>query len=362
MDISKVKFDCKYFRGDIPCISNKTKGFICDKCEDYTPISIKILIIKLGAIGDVIRTTPLIIKYRDLYKNCQISWLTKYPDILPHDDIDKIYNFDFISTYIITHQQYDIAINLDKDFEACALLNDVFSKQKFGYTLKDGHIALANPAAEHKFLTGLFDNISIKNKKSYLDEIFEICGMSFNNEQYLLPLNSTYNAKWNKINELANNRKIIGLNTGCGIRWLTRLWPDSSWIELINKLKENNYFPIVLGGMDEDIKNSSFSSKTGVYYPGIYTLTEFIAILNHCDVIVSAVSMTMHIAMGLHKPLVLFNNIFNKNEFYLYNNGVILEPETGCDCYYGEKCKRERHCMLDLKVDTVYNNIVKLIK
>jgi heptosyltransferase-2 len=56
------------------------------------------------------------------------------------------------------------------------------------------------------------------------------------------------------------------------------------------------------------------------------------------------------------------NNIFNAHEFYLYNNGVIVEPENGCDCYYGNTCKRDRHCMLDLSPEKVLEQIFKFSK
>jgi heptosyltransferase-2 len=88
-------------------------------------------------------------------------------------------------------------------------------------------------------------------------------------------------------------------------------------------------------------------------------LDEFIALVSHCDVIVTAVSMMMHIALGLNKKMVLFNNIFNKYEFELYGQGSIIEPSTGCDCYYGNTCSREKHCMKDLSVAQVFNEIKK---
>ena len=175
MNIANVKYDCKHFKGTIPCTPNKIKNSVCDNCKEYKAYSIRILIIKLGAIGDVIRTTPLIVKYKKIYPDCHISWLTQYPDVLPADSINEILSFDFKSVYILLHQKFDITINLDKEFEACSLLYDIDSKVKYGYTLEDGHIALANPSSEHKFLTGLYDNISIKNTKHYLEEIFEIC-------------------------------------------------------------------------------------------------------------------------------------------------------------------------------------------
>lgn len=190
-----------------------------------------------------------------------------------------------------------------------------------------------------------------------MNEIFEICELPFNNEPYLLPLDASLNNKWEIIRNIAKGKKIIGLNTGCGSRWKTRLWPQECWISLIEKLQQQNFFPVLLGGKDEHEINLLLSEKTEAYYPGHHSLKEFIAIVNQCDTIVTAVSMTMHIAMGLKKYLVLFNNIFNRNEFFLYNNGIIIEPENGCDCYYGEKCSREKSCMNDIAVETVFNAI-----
>ena len=41
---------------------------------------------------------------------------------------------------------------------------------------------------------------------------------------------------------------------------------------------------------------------------------------------------------------------------------VIVEPESGCDCYYGSKCKRERSCMYDISPQTILDKINFLLK
>lgn len=360
--IRKVKFDCKHFKGEIPCKPNKLRDKTCDNCDEYNPLDKRILIIKLGAMGDVIRTTPLVVKYRKLYPNCHITWVTDTPQILPPDQVDEIYKFEFRSIYKIRNRKYDIAINLDKDVEACMLLNEVKATDKYGFIWNDNHINVATSNATHKLITGIFDNISKQNTKSYPEEIFEICHLKFKKEPYLININTELVQKWDTIRQKAGNNVIIGLNTGCGTRWQTRLWPDKNWIELIKKLKKNNFYPVLLGGPEEDERNKDLAAKTGVYYPGHYSLEEFIAITANCDMIVSLVTMMMHIAIALKKPLVLFNNIFNKYEFELYDNGAIVEPPTGCDCYYGNTCKRENHCMNDLKTETVLHEILKLYK
>src|SRR5262245_6449249 len=150
MELSDIKFDCRFFRGEIPCQPNKLRNKTCDTCDEYQPIKTRILIIKLGALGDVIRSTPLITSFRKIYPQAHISWITWSPEILPKEQIDFIGTFDFKSIYLVKNQSYDIAVNLDKDKEACMLLEEVDAKQKFGFIWRNHHIDAATPAAEHK--------------------------------------------------------------------------------------------------------------------------------------------------------------------------------------------------------------------
>jgi heptosyltransferase-2 len=323
----------------------------------------RILFIKLGAIGDVIRTTPLLAKYKKEYGDCHFTWITHSPQVVPIDEVDVIYKWDAPSVSLLANQEFDIAINLDKDKEACMLLSHVDAREKFGFLWKDGHINTATDKAEHKLITGLFDHISKKNTKNYLEEIFDICHFDFNNEEYMINLNQNLSDIWqNKFKELAGEKTIIGLNTGCGLRWKTRLWPSEYWVELINNLEKKGYFCLLMGGPDEDEMNKFYAKETNATYLGTFNLEEFISITNNTDIIVTPVSMMMHIALALKKQLMLFHNIFNVHEFELYERGVIIEPTSGCDCYFGNSCKRERSCMYDISVQDVLSNIAILNK
>ena len=199
-----------------------------------------------------------------------------------------------------------------------------------------------------KWLTGLWDDANQANTKHYMEEMFEICGFDFRGEEYILEDPLEGETLWH----FSKGRKKIGLNTGCGGRWTSRLWPEESWIELAQKLIGAGYEPVLLGGKQEDEKNQRIARASGALYPGHYDLKTFIHLVNQMDGVVTAVTMAMHLAIGLKKQLVLFNNIFNRNEFYLYDRGVILEPEMACDCYFSPTCKN--NCMTTLKVDTVF--------
>ncbi len=394
-----VKYDCRHFEGHIPCKPNKLYNMQCDDCSHYdasesaitfldtkesllqeifkicnftkqdfekeTPKiqtqATRILFIKLGAIGDVIRTTPLLERYKKEYGNCHFSWITHSPQVVPKDEVDVIYKWDASSVSVVANQEFDIAINLDKDKEACMLLSHVEAREKLGFIWKDGHINTATDKAEHKLITGFFDHISKRNTKNYLEEIFEICHFDFSGEEYMINLNQNLSDDWEKkFKKLAEDKTIIGLNTGCGLRWKTRLWPPEYWVEFIKDLEKQGYFCLLMGGPDEDEMNKYYEKETNATYLGTFSLEEFIAITNNIDIIVTPVSMMMHIALALKKQLMLFHNIFNIHEFELYGRGIIIEPTSGCDCYFGNSCKREKSCMYDISVKDVLTNIAVL--
>ncbi len=353
-----IHSDCRFYRGDLPCQPHKDHGYHCKNCPAYEKISKRILIIKLGAIGDVIRTTPLITRYRSLYPGCYITWLTLTPAILPKGAIDEVLNFDLRSITWLQQSKFDIAINLDKEKEAGALLDAVHADEKYGYVLKNNVIQPVNPMAFHKFNTGMFDDVSKANKKSYCEEIFEICGLQYEGEKYVFDDHSDKGFKW----KLPAGKKIVGLNTGCGGRWTTRLWPNEHWISLVKKLKKEGYYPVLLGGEQEHANNLVIAKKSGAAYLGHFSLEQFINLVDQCQLVVTQVTMAMHITIALGKKIVLMNNIFNKHEFDVFGKGSIVEPSSECICFYKGKCVKGESCMKDLSPDTVLKEVKRHLK
>ncbi|MBI3110983.1 MAG: glycosyltransferase family 9 protein [Ignavibacteriales bacterium] len=357
-----LKTDCRFFRGDIPCKPHKQHGVHCvDRdgrdCSHYDPIDKKILIIKLGAIGDVIRTTPLLHKLKATFPHAKIFWLTLTPEVLP-SSVDEKLDFSLKNIVALRSIQFDLLYNLDKDREACALAAQISATTKKGFILKEGIISPIDGAAEAKYATGVFDDLSQSNRKSYPEEIFEICGFTFAGERYILERPTDHGLKWN----INRKKKVIGLNTGCGDRWTSRLWDDKNWVALAKTLKKKGYEVVLLGGEQEHKKNLKLARASGTKYLGHFPLRQFTALVDQCDLVVTSVTMAMHITIGLDKRIVLFNNIFNKHEFELYGLGVTLEPEQPCRCFYQATCTNpEYRCMDFFPVKRVVDACMKLL-
>lgn len=347
-----VHADCTHYLGDRPCRPHKEEGVHCDGCPRYEAVKGRILIIKLGAIGDVIRTTPLIRILRKTLPHRHIHWLTHTPEILP-PEVDRAFRFTAEHVEILKSTEYELLINLDKDAEACCLAEKIHAGKKRGFGWNGSSCKPLDRASRRKWLTGLFDDENRKNTKSYPVEIFEIAGFEFSGEEYLLP--RTDSGEW----RIPKGKGVVGLNTGCGGRWTTRLWPDAYWVKLAIELKKRGYSPLLLGGLQEDAKNKKIAQLSKARYLGHFDLKTFISLMDRCDLVVTSVTMGLHIAVGLGKKVVLFNNIFNSKEFELYGRGEILEPGLDCqNCFRGQ-C--ETLCMNRIKPDRVLESIRSLL-
>lgn len=353
------KVDCLYFTGFKPCEEHKKNKQQCDGCKAYHPINHRILVIKTGAAGDVIRTTPILHRLKQTYPNSEISWITLYPDLVPKSHVHRILKFSWENTQALLAEKFDLLINLDKSIPEAALANQVHAKEKLGFLLSEqGKIIPANKNAEEKWSTGVDDLLMKKNQKHFIEENFDVCGWTFGGEKYILDEVPQWTGP------LPIKKPLIGLNTGCGERWLTRLWPEHYYEELAAKLISMGYGVMLLCGPQEEERNIRISKATGAYFPGIFDLKTFASLINECDAIVTSVTMALHMAIALEKKIVLFNNIFPTNEFHLYGHGEILEPNLSCQgCYkndFDSSCPANP-CTSLITPDKVITTLEKLL-
>ena len=124
-------------------------------------------------------------------------------------------------------------------------------------------------------------------------------------------------------------------------------------------MEENDYKNMQKAIKDEN--NKHLSKITGADYFGYFELESFITLMDKCDIIVTQVTMGMHIAIALNKKLVLMNNIFNPNEFELYGNGIIASPDKECKCYFQPECtNKEYQCMDHLTPEKIFSECERL--
>ncbi|MBM3324558.1 MAG: glycosyltransferase family 9 protein [Calditrichaeota bacterium] len=329
-----VHRDCRHFLGDRPCQPHKEERVHCEDCPHHDPVEERFLIVKLGAAGDVLRTTPLLRAIKAHHPHAHVTWLTRSPEVLPSKWIDRILPFTLEAITWVMSASFSHLLSLDKDPEAVAIASKVKAVNHRGFMQgPEGLCAPADALAQEKFLTGLFDDVSKAYRKSYPQEIIEMCGYAYQRERYVLELPES-EPKW----KLPTARPLVGLATGCGARWPHRNWPDEHWMELATRLVSEGLGVVLLGGPPEEEKNRRIARASGAFYAGHFPLPIFFSLVNQLDLVVTAVSLALHVALGLGKRVVLFNNIFSPYEFELYDQGTILAPDYNCTCYFDPVC------------------------
>lgn len=72
----KIAFDCRFFMGDRPCTWHKATGVLCP-CDHYQRVEERLLIIKVDAMGDVLRTAALLPALAEAHPCASITWVTR---------------------------------------------------------------------------------------------------------------------------------------------------------------------------------------------------------------------------------------------------------------------------------------------
>ncbi len=355
-----INTDCRHFDGYKPCTPHKETGTHCAACMQYDPVTARILIIKLGAAGEVIRCTPILRYLRAHHPAAEIVWVTRFRELVPEEWVDRIVPFDWEQVEWLKAQLWDTVYSLDKERGACAVAAQMNTARLKGFTLDpNGNIAPADQDATHKFRTGVFDDLMMANRRHYIDEVFEMCGWRFAGEHYVLPPSVPFAG-----DPIQSGRPLIGLNTGAGPVWPTRIWPEDHFAALAERLQDSGFQVMLLGGPDEHDLNTRLRQRTGALYCGVRPLRQFLSIVEQCTVVVTSVTMALHMAIGAGRRVVLLNNIFNRHEFHLYGLGEVLEPQLSClGCYkssFDAGCEAVP-CMGAVTVEDVLAAIVRQV-
>ena len=316
----------------------------------------QILIIKLGAIGDVIRTTSVISGLKDRYKNCKIDWVAKKEsfDVLKNNSsINRVYLADADTKNNIGGKKYDVVISLDDEDIACEIASLIDSKKIIGAFMNGGRKDYTQDSSLW-FDMGLIsrfgkkkaDELKARNKKTYQQIIYKILGLDYKKQEPMLALNEkeiNFGKKFAGKNGIRKDDFVIGINTGAGGRWEDKKLSVEKTAELIEKLNlEMNRCKIILfGGPEEKERNEKIKNlvKTKIIDAGCdNSLMEFSSLVNLCGILVTSDSLALHIGTALKKKIAVFFGPTSSAEIELYSRGIKIIPKTGCLCCYKPKC------------------------
>lgn len=375
--MTKIRNNCRFFDGSKPCIMNKKYGFACSDCDSYSKYNKRILIIKLDAIGDVLRTTCILVKIKEQFPFSFIAWITKPESIellSSNPNIDRVIDYNDAGLLARLHiEEWDYVYSLDNAHSSAALASFTKAKIKKGFLLsKHGIITPTNTAALKWLTMAVFDRAKKENLKSYQEIMYGICGFASPISKPNLTIAQSI-IQWvdklfcDFLPGIEDKPIIIGVNTGSGSRWSKKMLDEENIIKVIRELLEDNseYYIILLGGPDEREKNNNIAkmvkSERVINIGCNYSILQFSAIIKKCNVILTGDTLALHIASALDVPVAALFGPTSSNEIYDYD-GLILKMRTQIECLgcYND-CNKSDNCMNLFSINQIIENIKKQI-
>jgi len=282
----------------------------------------KILIFKIGMIGDVLMTTPFVRQLRKNFPNARIDYLVGSAAsqvLVGNKNLNEVITFDeniFFRRKIakliglitkIRKIKYDIIFVMDKHraFNLTAFLSGIKTRVGFDRMGKEGI-----------FLTHKIWYESIRHEIFYYLDLIEILHIKADYYDWKMDLSLTkednaFAEKLWKDKKLAK-RKVIGIAPGGGKnpgeRTETRNWELANFIELIIQLVKRNFFIILLGGPSDYQKEKEIllnvRSKNIMSLVGKTSIKESAAVIKKCRYFICNDSGPMHIAAAVNKHII----------------------------------------------------------
>ncbi|MDD5217736.1 MAG: lipopolysaccharide heptosyltransferase II, partial [Candidatus Omnitrophica bacterium] len=309
----------------------------------------KILILKLGAIGDLILITPSLRMIRRRFPEAKISLVVDKKlaaivsgcpyvnEVIPvsRDRLSKIgYLLRLAKT--LRKEGYDISVDLqnNKWTHLLAALGGIpqrygFRRGKLGFLVNrhDRSFDIADYPVRHQFR--ILSKLGIQD----LDEDLELWPDE-HSEKHVSEMFVQHS--------LNGSSKCVGLAVGASPKWTSKRWPLEYYQELCTKLIQQWKCSVILIGSETDRPMAQQLSKTNtekvVDLVGKTSLLDLVSVVKRLSVLVTGDTAPLHIAAAVKTPVVtLFGPTEPKRHVPPGENVTVLSRHIGCQpCYQGE--------------------------
>ena len=373
-DMTPVRFDCKHFNGNRPCSPHKNTGVHCLDCPEYDPVKTRILVIKLNAVGDVLRTAGIIPALQSKYPGAYITWITD-PDAVPLLEmvpgIDRIWPHDGCLLERLLTEPFDLVLGLDNSRDSAALAYLSKGEKKMGFSLDDsGRLIPLSPVAETWFQMGLWDDLKRANRRTYQDILWDICELPKPTMPPDIVLSESLKTKaeaFAKKARITDAKPVIGFFSGTGKRWPQKTLSFPKQKELLRELA--GYYPhgsiILFGGPDEAEQNDTLLAgvPSSVVNAGCHnSLPKFAALLNLVDVLITGDTLALHVGLALRKKIVAYFGPTAPWEVDLFGMGEKIIAPVDCIACYRTDCDKSPKCSDLVSISDIMAAVSSMVK
>ncbi len=322
----------------------------------------RILIIKLGALGDVIIATAHIERILASYPEDEVWLLTgegyetlfaAHPRLhtaaFPRKGVKAMLG---VLAWIL-HQDFDAVYDLQGSERSAVMSFASRAPLRAGMGFKvpyTHHIHLEGFEEEH-----IFDR---------LNRLLESAGLEKANDRPVLPVGkdeAAAIADWISASGLEKNGFVL-MHAGSSERWRSKRWPAAHFLELARLLGEQELVTVWIGDEADSAVNKMLASGTGIDATGQFSITGLCALGAQARFAVVNDSGPMHALSAAGIPVYAFFGPTDWRRHHAVGQRErVLAGEAECSpCYLGE-CPPERghQCMRSIGPEQVMERLVR---
>lgn len=327
-----------------------------------------ILILKTGALGDVLRTTSILPGLQTRYPDQRIVWLTapSAVDLVRlHPRVDRVVAVDPKKPGDLERCRAELAafapwsrvLSLDDEEPLCALASELAAPWgapgvlSGAYLDREGQRRYTQDVAPW-FDMGLLsvhgkeraDALKVANGKSHAAIYAEMFGIEMGEPELpLLPEHEAFARRFVQGQAAQLPRPWVGLNTGSGGRWESKKLSPERTVELAAALAQARGGAIgfvLLGGPEEAERNRDIGARLAarnLAHVDAGTdngLLDFAALVAQLDLLITSDSLALHVAVARRVPVLAFFAPTSAAEIELYGRGAKVSSTAPDYCSY----------------------------
>lgn len=238
-----IHTDCRRYRVSRPCSFHKRTGGSCGDCGEYAPADERILIVKLDAMGDVLRTTTCLDPLKRQHPRSHITWITRadaIPLLAGNPHVDRILAVESNYLEFVQADEFDLVLGPDADSLSATIVLLACAREKRGFiSNRRGGVVPLNPAAEAWWRMGINDDLKRKNRRTYGEWLYDICELQPPIARpWFRPSDTALRAAERFFDRTPGASARICFNTGAGPRWEEKRWKPRHYAELARLLRD----------------------------------------------------------------------------------------------------------------------------
>ncbi len=367
-----VRTDCRHFDGYKPCRFRRP----CDGCPHVDVPSARVLIVNLDHLGDVVRSTALLGPLHRALPGAHVTWITlpRAAELLRHvEGLDRVVPLGPAVGPMLAVLEFDLVLGVDKSLEAGALTRAARSPERRGFAVdRHGAIVPLSAGAEELYAQGLDDDAKFRhNRKPMTRLVCEALGLPYARDPYRVTLSEGERAAvraWRAGHGLPPGAALIGFNTGSSEALRHKRLPLPRLAALIEAVAARcpDAALALLGGPEDTARNRALAQRVRVprllQTPTEEGLRRGLEAVAACDVVVTADSLAMHMAIALGVRVVAWFTVSSHHEIDFYDRGEAVLAGVDCRPCMRAECDREPHCTDRVPQDALVDAVVRQLE